>query len=131
MNDPVDRSPEARWSGMGALGHARRGGDRHEAAAPGADKSLCPFPGPPRADRPGDAELITRFMRFRPEAARPLPGENLRILRALPPRRARIVEMRKRLMAYGADRRKHDIPADVEAMDDAIKAMPDTQGRCS
>ena len=35
-----------------------------------------------------DAELIARFMLFRPEVGRKLPGENLRVLRALTTRRA-------------------------------------------
>ena len=51
-----------------------------------------------------DAELIARFMLFRLEAGRKLPGENLRILRALTTRRAQVVEMRKRLSAQIAAR---------------------------
>lgn len=74
-----------------------------------------------------DAELIARFMQFRPEAGRRLPSENLRILRALTTRRAQIVDMRKRLLAQIAARRKQDIPADVEAMDADLRAMLDTQ----
>ena len=74
-----------------------------------------------------DAELIARFMLFRPEAGRRLPGENLRILRALTTRRAQIVEMRKRLAAQISARKTQNIPADVEAMDDALKTMLDAQ----
>ena len=74
-----------------------------------------------------DAELIARFMLFRPEAGRTLPSENLRILRALTTRRAQIVDMRKRLSAQITARRKQDIPADLEGMDDALKALLDTQ----
>ena len=74
-----------------------------------------------------DAELIARFMLFLPEAGRRLPSENLRILRALTTRRAQIVDMRKRLLAQIAARKKQDIPADVEAMDEDLKAMLDTQ----
>lgn len=40
-----------------------------------------------------DAELIARFMLFRPGAGRRLPEENLRVLRTLTTRRARIVDM--------------------------------------
>ena len=76
-----------------------------------------------------DAELIARFMLFRSEAGRTLPSENLRILRALTTRRAQIVDMRKRLVAQITARRKQDIPADLEDMDDALKAMLDTKGR--
>jgi len=74
-----------------------------------------------------DAEMIARFMQFRPEAGRGLPSENLRILRALTTRRAQIVDMRKRLSAQIAARRKQDVPADVESMDADLKAMLDTQ----
>jgi transposase len=74
-----------------------------------------------------DAELIARFMLFRPEAGRRLPTENLRILRALTTRRAQIVDMRKRLLAQIAARRKQDIPADVEGMDADLRTMLDTQ----
>lgn len=74
-----------------------------------------------------DAELIARFMLSRPEAGRRLPGENLRILRALTTRRAQIVDMRKRLLAQIAARRKQDVPAGVEGMDEDLKALLDTQ----
>jgi transposase len=74
-----------------------------------------------------DAELIARFMLFRPEAGRVLPSESLRILRALTTRRAQIVDMRKRLAAQIAARRKQDIPADVAGMDADLRAMLDTQ----
>ena len=71
--------------------------------------------------------MIARFMQFRPEAGRGLPSENLRILRALTTRRAQIVDMRKRLSAQIAARRKQDIPADVEGMDADLWAMLDAQ----
>ena len=74
-----------------------------------------------------DAELIARFMLFRPEAGRTLPSENLRILRTLTTRRGQIVDMRKRLAAQIAARKKQDILADVEGMDDALKTMLDAQ----
>ena len=74
-----------------------------------------------------DAEMIARFMRFRPEAGRGLPSENLRILRTLTTRRAQIVDMRKRLVARIAARRKRDIPADLEGMDADLRALLDTQ----
>jgi transposase len=63
-----------------------------------------------------DAELIARFMQFRPEVGRRLPSENLRILRALTTRRAQILDMRKRLLAQIAARRKQEIHADVEVL---------------
>lgn len=126
---------------MGALGHACCGRNRRRPAASGTPSrdiaAQCPAGQWIKAfslsrgtraktDRI-DAELIARFMLFRPEAGRTLPSENLHILRALTTRRAQIVDMRKRLMAQIAARRKQGIPADVEAMDDALKAMLDTQ----
>ena len=74
-----------------------------------------------------DAELIARFMAFRPEAGRELPDENLRILRTLTTRRGQLVDMRKRLKAQIAARRKQGISADVETMDDELKEVLDTQ----
>ena len=74
-----------------------------------------------------DAELISRFMLFRREARRGLPGENLRILRALTTRRAQIVDMHKRLSAQIAARRTQDILADVAGMDAGLKSILDTQ----
>ncbi len=46
-----------------------------------------------------DAELIARFMAFRPEAGRSLPHEKLRLLRALTSKRGQLVEARKRFLA--------------------------------
>jgi transposase len=59
-----------------------------------------------------DAELIVRFMAFRPEAGRRLPSAKLRVLRALTTRRAQIVEMRKRLMAQIGARARQGVAAD-------------------
>ncbi|MDP2698552.1 MAG: transposase [Thalassospira sp.] len=73
-----------------------------------------------------DAELIARFMLFRPEAGRTLPSDNLRILRTLTTRRAQIVDMRKRLSMQIAARQKQGISADVEDMDDVLKALLNT-----
>ena len=74
-----------------------------------------------------DAELIAGFMLFRPEAGRKLPGENLRVLRALTTRRAQVAEMHKRLSAQIAARRKQHIPADLEGIDASLLAMLDAQ----
>lgn len=74
-----------------------------------------------------DAELIARFMLFRPDAGRRLPSENLRILRALTTRRAQIVDMRKRLAAQTTARKKQSVPADVESMDEDLKTMLEVQ----
>lgn len=45
-----------------------------------------------------DAELIARFMAFRPQVGRRLPHEKLRLLRALTSKRGQLVETRKRLL---------------------------------
>lgn len=74
-----------------------------------------------------DAELIARFMLFRPDAGRTLPSDNLRILRSLTTRRAQIVDMRKRLSAQITARQKQGIPAGIEDMDKALKTLLDTQ----
>lgn len=74
-----------------------------------------------------DAELIARFMAFRPEAGRELPDENLRILRTLTTRRGQHVDMRKRLKAQISARKKQGVSADVETMDDELKEVLDTQ----
>lgn len=74
-----------------------------------------------------DAELIARFMAFRPEAGRGLPDENLRILRTLTTKRAQLVGMRKRLTTQIGARKKQGIPADIETMDDELKAVLNAQ----
>ena len=74
-----------------------------------------------------DAELIARFMLFRPEAGRNLSGENLRVLWALTTRRALVAEMRKRLSAQIAARRKQQVPADLKSMDANLLAILDAQ----
>lgn len=76
-----------------------------------------------------DAELIARFMVFRPEAGRKLPSENLRILRSLTTRRGQVVEMRKRLSAQIRARVKQGVPANLDDMDDELKAVMDAQIR--
>lgn len=74
-----------------------------------------------------DAELIARFMAFRPEVGRELPSENLRILRALTTRRGQLVDMRKRLKAQIGARKKQGVSADVETMDDDLQDVLDAQ----
>jgi transposase len=72
---------------------------------------------------------IAHFMVFRPEAGRTLPSDNLRVLRALTTRRAKIVEMRKRLTAQISARKKQGIPADIEHLDAELKALLEAQIR--
>ncbi|MEW9918475.1 IS110 family transposase [Marimonas sp. MJW-29] len=74
-----------------------------------------------------DAELIARFMAFRPEAGRELPGKNLRILRTLTTRRGQLVDMRKRLKAQIGARKEQGVSADVEGMEDDLQEVLDAQ----
>ena len=62
-----------------------------------------------------DAELIARFMAFRPEAGRRLPNEKLRVLRALTTRRAQMVERRKRLVAQIGARMRQAVNGGVKS----------------
>ncbi|MCE8514724.1 IS110 family transposase [Ruegeria pomeroyi] len=68
-----------------------------------------------------DAELIARFMIFRPDAGRALPAEHLRLLRALTTRRAQVVEMRKRLLAQIRAHRKSGTAELLEDIDLELK----------
>jgi len=74
-----------------------------------------------------DAKLIASFMAFRPEAGRTLPTEKLQILRTLTTRRAQLVGMRKRLVLQISSRTRQAIPAQVDSMDDDLKALLDAQ----
>ena len=78
-----------------------------------------------------DAELIARFMAFRPEAGRRLPSGTLRVLRALLTKRKQLVEMRKcHSMHCKADEKNgtacefEDLDADLrEVLDRRIKDL--------
>ena len=78
-----------------------------------------------------DAELIARFMAFRPEAGRRLPSGKLRDLRALTTKRRQLVEMRKRHALHckagektGTACEFEDIDADLrEVLDRRIKDL--------
>lgn len=74
-----------------------------------------------------DAELIARFMRFRPDAGRLLPNVTLRILRTLTTGRAQLVDMRKRLWAQIGEREKQGVAAEVDEMDNALIELFRTQ----
>ena len=74
-----------------------------------------------------DAELIARFIAFRPEVGRLLPDQNLRVLRTLTTRRGQLVDMRKRLNAQISARNKQAVSADVEVMDNDLQDVLDTQ----
>lgn len=74
-----------------------------------------------------DAELIARFMAFRPDAGRTLPAQKLRLLRALTSKRSQLVETRKRLLAQIKARQKQGLGDPFEEMDDALRVLLGTQ----
>ncbi len=74
-----------------------------------------------------DAELIARFMVFRPEAGRCLPHEKLRLLRALVSKRGQLVETRKRLLAQITAHGKLATADMFTTMDGDLKGLLDRQ----
>jgi transposase len=74
-----------------------------------------------------DAELIARFMAFRPDAGRSLPHEKIRLLRALVSKRGQLVETRKRLLAQIKAQGKLGSAELFEAMDRELKDLTDQQ----
>ena len=74
-----------------------------------------------------DAELIARFMAFRPDAGRSLPHEKIRVLRALTSKRGQLVETRKRLLAQIKAHGKLGSADMFEAMDAQLKDLLDHQ----
>ena len=74
-----------------------------------------------------DAELIARFMAFRPDAGRELPHEKLRLLRALTSKRGQLVETRKRLLAQLKAHQKLGSADMFDAMDTELRALLDRQ----
>ncbi|MCP5084121.1 MAG: IS110 family transposase [Alphaproteobacteria bacterium] len=74
-----------------------------------------------------DAELIARFMAFRPDAGRQLPHKRLRLLRALTGKRGQLVETRKRLLMQIKARHRHGGEAGLEQMDVDLRALLDHQ----
>ena len=74
-----------------------------------------------------DAELIARFMAFRPDAGRTLPHKKIRLLRALTSRRGQLVETRKRLLAQIRAHGKLGTAGLFEAMDTEMKNLLDRQ----
>ncbi len=74
-----------------------------------------------------DAELIARFMAFRPDAGRALPHGKLRLLRALTSKRGQLVETRKRLLAQIKAQGKLGSAEMFAAMDEDLKGLLDRQ----
>ena len=74
-----------------------------------------------------DAELIARFMAFRPDAGRTLPAQKLRLLRTLTGKRGQLVEARKRLLLQIKARQKQGLGEQFKKMDDALHLLLDAQ----
>lgn len=74
-----------------------------------------------------DAELIARFMAFRPEAGHCLPHGKLRLLRALTSKRGQLVETRKRLLAQVKAHEKLGTADMFADMDRDLKTLLDRQ----
>lgn len=74
-----------------------------------------------------DAELIARFIAFRPEAGRSLPHKKLRLLRALTSKRGQLLETRKRLLAQINAHEKLGSAGMFASMDGGLKALLDRQ----
>jgi transposase len=74
-----------------------------------------------------DAELIARFLAFRPDAGRKLPAQKLRLLRALTSKLGQLVETRKRLLAQIKARQKQGPDDAFKDMDAALRLLLDTQ----
>lgn len=76
-----------------------------------------------------DAELIARFLAFRPDAGRGLPAEKLRVLRSLASKRAQLVEMRKRLLSQIRAHQKLGTAEMFDDIDTDLKARLDMRIR--
>ena len=74
-----------------------------------------------------DAQMIARFMAFRPDAGRCLPAGKLRLLRALASKRGQLVETRKRLLVQIKAQVKLDTANLFADTDDALKMLIDCQ----
>ena len=74
-----------------------------------------------------DAELIARFMAFRPDAGRNLPHQKIRLLRSLTSKRGQLVETRKRLLAQIKAHEKLGSADMFGTMDDELKGLLDRQ----
>lgn len=74
-----------------------------------------------------DAEMIARFLAFRPDAGRTLPAQKLRLLRALTSKRGQLVETRKRLLAQINAQGKLGTAEIFAAMDGDLKGLLDHQ----
>lgn len=109
------------WAALDAAGVATR------QAPPAQIKAFAASRGTRAKTDRIDAELIARFMAFRPGAGRSLPHEKLRLLRALTSKPGQLVETRKRLLAQIKAHEKLGSAGAFASMDDDLKALLDLQ----
>ena len=109
------------WSALDAAGIATR------QLPPAQIKAFAASRGTRAKTDRIDAELIARFMAFRPDAGRRLPHEKIRLLRALISKRGQLVEIRKRLLAQIKAHGKLGSADMFEAMDAEVKGLLDRQ----
>mgnify|MGYP001796168649 CR=1 FL=1 len=109
------------WSALDAAGIATR------QLPPAQIKAFAASRGTRAKTDRIDAELIARFMAFRPDAGRSLPHKKIRLLRALVSKRGQLVETRKRLLAQIKAHGKLGAADMFEAMDAELKGLLDHQ----
>ena len=109
------------WSALDAAGIATR------QLPPAQIKAFAASRGTRAKTDRIDAELIARFMVFRPDAGRTLPHEKIRLLRALVSKRGQLVETRKRLLAQIKAHAKLASGEMFANMDEELKGLLDCQ----
>lgn len=109
------------WSALDAAGVATR------QLPPAQIKAFAASRGTRAKTDRIDAELIARFMAFRPDAGRTIPHEKIRLLRALVSKRGQLVETRKRLLAQIKAHGKLGSANMFETMDTELKELLDHQ----
>lgn len=109
------------WSALDAAGIATR------QLPPAQIKAFAASRGTRAKTDRIDAELIARFMAFRPDSGRMLPHEKIRFLRALTSKRGQLVETRKRLLTQIKAHGKLELPDMFDAMDAELKDLLDRQ----
>ena len=109
------------WSALDAAGIATR------QLPPAQIKAFAASRGTRAKTDRIDAELIARFMAFRPDAGRTLPHQKIRLLRALVSKRGQLVETRKRLLAQIKAHVKLGSADIFEAMNAELKDLLDRQ----
>lgn len=109
------------WSALDAAGVATR------QLPPAQIKAFAASRGTRAKTDRIDAELIARFMVFRPDAGRTLPHQKIRLPRALVSKRGQLVETRKRLLAQIKAHVKLGSVEMFANMDEELKGLLDRQ----